>query len=51
VLFPLPANLEVAKDFAGYIGFEWLLDARAEAIFGAAKFGGSRRNVEEAKRL
>src|SRR5713101_1142525 len=51
VLFPLPANLEVTEDFAGHIGFEWLLDARAEALFGATKFGGSRRNVEQAKGL
>src|SRR5258708_39012620 len=51
VLFPLPANLEVAQDFAGYIGFERVLDARAEAVLGAAKFGRSRGNVEKAKRL
>src|SRR5882724_2799375 len=51
VLFPLPSNLEVAQDFAGYIGFERVLDARAEAVFGAAKFCGSRGNVEQAKRL
>ena len=51
VLFPLPANFEVAQDFAGYVGFEWLFDARAEAIFRAAKFGGSRRNIKKAKGL
>src|SRR5216683_5666045 len=51
VLLPLPANVEIAQDFAGYIGFERLLDVRAEALFGAAKLRGSRRNVEQAKRL
>src|SRR6266852_9024509 len=51
MLFPLPANLEVAQDFAGYIGFERVLDARAEAVLGAAKLGRSRRNVKETKRL
>src|SRR6266851_5123876 len=51
VLLPLPANLEVAENLAGYIGFEGLLDARAEAVLGAAKLGCSRRNVEQAKRL
>src|SRR5713101_307718 len=51
VFLPLPANLEVTEDFAGYIGFEWLFDARAEALFGATKFGGAQRNVEQAKGL
>src|SRR5580704_16131520 len=49
VLFPLPANREIAQDLAGYIGFQWLLDDGAEAILRTAKFGGSRCYIKEAK--
>ena len=51
VVFPLSADVEVTKHLAGYVGFEWLFDARAEAIFSATKLRGPRRNVEQAKAL
>src|SRR5215472_714328 len=49
MVFPLPANFEVMKDFGRYVGFERLLDVRAEALFRAAKLRGSGRNIEQAK--
>jgi len=49
VFLPLPANLEVAENFAGHVGFERPLDAGTKAIFGAAKFGRSRRYIEQRK--
>lgn len=51
VAFPLLAELEVALDIAGHIGFERLFYQGAEPLFGHTEIGCLVRDVEEAEAI